>query len=192
MRVKEACTASVSNGFAKAAFSVGGLYAAISVYWALGGTRLLNTVSGSLGHEKGGARVAVLVAVWAAAALKLAVAVLPLRVGWGFPDSVRVQRWRLLTWLAAFILVAYGSVLTSIELLVQVGVIHASATADRRTLEWHCLLVGPVVPGVGAPPCRGAANVAVAPTSGSEGHRGPHVGLATCGTADGLTGPLAN
>jgi len=43
--------------FARAAVFVGLLYAAISVYWGLGGTWLLNTVGGSLQKRAGDASV---------------------------------------------------------------------------------------------------------------------------------------
>ena len=61
---------------AKAAFVLGLLYAAVSVYWALGGTWLLATVGGALQRQ---GRTAILVlAVWAAVVIKMVAAVLPL------------------------------------------------------------------------------------------------------------------
>jgi len=54
---------------ARAALFVGLLYAAVSVYWGLGGTWLLNTVGGSLQKRTGDASV--VVAVWAAVLLKV-------------------------------------------------------------------------------------------------------------------------
>jgi Protein of unknown function (DUF3995) len=59
---------------ASAALTIGLAYAAISVYWGLGGSWLLNTVGESLAKADATDQFA----VWAAAALKLIAAVLPL------------------------------------------------------------------------------------------------------------------
>ncbi len=40
-------------------------------------------------------------------------------------------------WTAAIVLSLYGSALTSIGLLVQAGIIPASAGADQKALRWH-------------------------------------------------------
>jgi hypothetical protein len=81
--------------------------------------------------------VAVLAAVWAAAALKLVAAWLPV-----LAVRSRGVVW-VLSWLAAVILVVYGLVLTVVGLLVQTGVVDASAHADRRALAWHAYLWDP-------------------------------------------------
>ncbi len=49
----------------------------------------------------------------------------------------------MLAWIEAGILAIYGLVLTVAGLLVQAGVIHASATADHRALAWHAYLWDP-------------------------------------------------
>jgi hypothetical protein len=49
----------------------------------------------------------------------------------------------VLAWIEAGILTIYGLVLTVVGLLVQAGVIHASATADHRALAWHAYLWDP-------------------------------------------------
>ena len=122
---------------AELALVVGLLYAAISVYWGLGGTWLLSTVGGALEKQGRAGNAGVLFVVWAAVALKVIAAVLPLvalrrqispawdRAIWG------------LAWIEAAILIIYGLVLTVAGLLVQAGVIHPSATADHRALAWH-------------------------------------------------------
>jgi len=127
--------------FARAAVFVGLLYAAISVYWGLGGTWLLNTVGGSLQKRAGDASV--VVAVWAAVLLKAVAAVLPLQLvrPRGSPRQIRVIR--VMTWIEAAVLTTYGFGLTAVGLLVQAYVIHASATADHRALAWHAYLWDP-------------------------------------------------
>lgn len=57
---------------------IAGLAYAISVYWGLGGTWLLDTVGGCPGPAGAGGYAGVLLAVWAATALKVIAAVLPL------------------------------------------------------------------------------------------------------------------
>jgi hypothetical protein len=120
---------------------VGLAYAAISAYWALGGTWLLATVSSSLvtAHQSATA----VMAVWAAVVLKAVAALLPLPVCLSAPPSKRHGRLRLLAWAEAAVLTLYGFVFTLAGLLVQVGVIHQRRTADRRALVWHAYLWDP-------------------------------------------------
>lgn len=130
---------------AQAAFAVGLLYAAISVYWGLGGTWLLDTVGGALEQEGRAGNAGVVLAVWSAAGLKAIAAVLPLlAVSVGAPPSSRWPRLgRALAWVEAAILTLYGLALTTAGLLVQSGVITTSANADHRALAWHAYLWDP-------------------------------------------------
>jgi hypothetical protein len=132
-----------------AAFAVGLLYAAISVYWGAGGTWLLDTVGSGLGKGHGGSALVVL-AVWLAVGLKVIAAVLPLlavaadtSTGSGRPRLIRARLVRALTWIEALILTVYGLVWTAVGLLVQAGVIGTAASADHRALEWHAYLWDP-------------------------------------------------
>jgi hypothetical protein len=129
---------------AQAAFAVGLLYAAISVYWGAGGTWLLDTVGSGLGKGHGGTAL-VAFAVWLAVGLKVIAAVLPLLAVTADTStgSRRPRLIRALTWIEALILTGYGLVLTAVGLLVQARVIAASATADHRALEWHAYLWDP-------------------------------------------------
>lgn len=127
---------------AQTAFVVGILYAAVSIYWGVGGTWLLNTVSSSLEHQGRAGDIA-LSAVWIAAALKVIAAVLPLLALRGLANPTRTRQVRILAWMAAVILTGYGTVLTVVGLLVQAEVIHASATADHRALAWHAYFWDP-------------------------------------------------
>ena len=131
---------------ALAGLVVGLAYAAISVYWAVGGRWLLNTV-GILPSQPGQAgHLAALLAVWGAAAVKAVAAVLPLLAIGVWPRTANggLRRLaRVLTWIEAAILVGYGLVLTASGLLVQAGVIKAAAHADRLAQEWHAYLWDP-------------------------------------------------
>jgi hypothetical protein len=63
---------------AQAACGVGAAYAAVSVYWALGGTWLLDTVGGTLEQQGRAGNPGIMLAVWAAAVLKIIGAIVPL------------------------------------------------------------------------------------------------------------------
>lgn len=119
-------------------------YAMVSVYWAFGGIWLLDTVGGALEEQGRAGSVAGRVVAWAAVALKLVAAVLPLlatRREWRRIGARRVVR--VLSWVEAVVLVAYGGLLTVVGLLVQADVVHAAADADRRALAWHAYLWDP-------------------------------------------------
>ncbi|MGI8411998.1 MAG: DUF3995 domain-containing protein [Solirubrobacteraceae bacterium] len=161
---------------AQTALLVGLLYAAWSVYWGLGGTALGDTIGGSLERLGRSGDVGVVLALWAAALLKVCAAVVPLlaisaRTG---PRSRR--RLRMLGWIAAVILTFYGLVLTVAGLLVQAGVIGASSTADHRALRWHAYLWDPwfLIWGllIAAALLRSGRNGAVRSSPGLRGDRG--------------------
>ena len=129
-------------GAARTAVVVGLLFAAVSVYWGLGGTWLLDTVGGSL--ERGGqaGNTSVMLAVWAAVAVKIIAAVLPLLAFRRVTSPAWNRSARVLAWAEAAALTIYGLVLTTAGLLVQADVIHA-ANADHRALAWHAYLWDP-------------------------------------------------
>jgi hypothetical protein len=134
---------------AVAGLVVGLAYVAISVYWAVGGKWLLDTVGISLSQPGQAGRAAALFAVWGAAALKAIAAALPVLAvlagdSWPRTASQRPRRVvRVLAWIEAAILVGYGLILTVAGLLVQAGVISASAHADHLALRWHAYLWDP-------------------------------------------------
>ena len=124
--------------------ALGAANAAVSVWWALGGTTLLDTVGGDLerwGRSRG---ADVVVALAAVAVLKVLVAAVgPVLV----LDPVRLRphrrRIRALAWIAAGVLAVYGGLLTIVGLLVQAGAIERSSSADDRALAWHAYLWDP-------------------------------------------------
>ena len=128
---------------AQAAFAVGLLYAAISVYWGAGGTWLLDTVGSGLGKGHGGSALVVF-AVWLAVGLKVIAAVLPLpAVGAGAARVRRLHLIRALACVEAAILTVYGLNSTAVGLLVQAGLIGTPADADHPALAWHAYLWDP-------------------------------------------------
>ncbi|MGI8753632.1 MAG: DUF3995 domain-containing protein [Acidimicrobiales bacterium] len=120
------------------ALGVGLGYAAVSAYWAVGGTALMGTVGGVFERagRSGGAGVELL--LWFVVAVKVVAAALPL---------VAIRRLRrplrVLAWIEAATLTGYGLVLTAVGLLVQADVIVASTDADHRALAWHAYLWDP-------------------------------------------------
>ena len=133
---------------AQAACGAGLAYAAVSVYWALGGTWLLDTVGGTLEQQGRAGNPGIILAVCAAAGLKVIGAIVPLAaVGAASVQATiagrRRARVRVLAWLEAAILTIYGLVLTVAGLLVQSGAIAPAASADRRALAWHAYLWDP-------------------------------------------------
>jgi hypothetical protein len=118
------------------------LYACVNAYWGAGGTRLLDTVGGSLARLGHAHDTTLIVAIWGTVALKVAAALLPLLALRNAADGPR-RIARLLAWVAAAILTVYGAVLMTVGLLVQADVIRSPASADRRALMWHAYLWDP-------------------------------------------------
>lgn len=133
------------------ATTLGLAHAAVSAYWLLGGTALLDTVGGQF-EEWGRQR-----SWWALTALalvavaKAVVAVLPL-VSSG-PAADRLPAWlsgdrrrrsiRGAAWAAATMLILYGGLLTAVGLLVQGGFLEAAPDADEHALAWHAFFWDP-------------------------------------------------
>jgi hypothetical protein len=132
-------------GAAWLAVGLGVLFAAVSAYWALGGTWLLDTVGGSLaeaGRRRDGGLIAVL---WLTVVLKLVAAALGPAVvyRWGSRADHVPGLVRKLAWTAAAILTAYGAALTFVGLLLQAGVVSIPADADHHALRWHAFFWDP-------------------------------------------------
>jgi hypothetical protein len=121
--------------YAAAAVAFG--YAAVSLYWALGGHAMVSTVGGYVQRfaREGGA-VPVLVAL-AAAVAKVIGGVLALALvrPWG---RVIPRRWLLLLSTAvSVLLVLYGGLNVLAGALVLTGAIHPAGDVDRTALRWH-------------------------------------------------------
>lgn len=95
------------SGWYSTAAVLGLLHALPSVYWALGGTWLLSTVGPWAEELHRRQPIGAGMALLAVAAVKAAVALLPLLVHRGRWPAAR-RRWRGLSWVAAVILIGYG------------------------------------------------------------------------------------
>lgn len=111
--------------------------AAVTAYWALGGTALLDTVGGAIERfardRSTGALVVALVVIVAKAAAGVAALALMRR---------RSRRLATLAAAGGIVLGIYGAVLTSVGALVLAGII-ASSPEDHYALRWHVLLWDP-------------------------------------------------
>ena len=112
-------------------------YAAVSFYWAAGGTAGLSTIGGKLEEMARARDPGLLALVLVTAFLKVAYGLLALALvrpfGRAFP------RWALLAaaWAGATLLSAYGGLLVAAQALVALGVLEVAGPADRTALLWH-------------------------------------------------------
>lgn len=132
-----------SAAAAYSAAAVGVLYAGISAYWAAGGTALLTAAGNAVEpHARTGA--ALVAAVWLTVAVKLAVSALGVLAIVRSGSSHRPRRLlRVLTWVAAIVLMLYGTVLTAVGVAVESGLVRHGAHADLTALRWHAFLWDP-------------------------------------------------
>jgi Protein of unknown function (DUF3995) len=119
------------------------LHAAVSFYWAGGGTAGLSTIGGTL-EELGRAREPALIALmWFTGLLKVAAGLLALALvrPWGraFPRRMLLAA----AWGGAALLIVYGGLLTLGGVLVVASVIPAPAAADWTALRWHAFFWDP-------------------------------------------------
>jgi hypothetical protein len=112
-------------------------YAAVSLYWAVGGQALVSTIGGAVEQfaHRGGA-LAVLAAL-AVTAAKVAGGLLALALVRPWGRAIR-RRWLLLSSAAvSVLLVVYGGVNVLAGGLVLAGIIHPGGHTDRTALRWH-------------------------------------------------------
>jgi hypothetical protein len=126
-----------ARGTAWVAASLAFASAAVSLYWTLGGTLLLDTVGGAiedLARERSFVSVALgtTTVVLKVAAGVLALALVRLPVG-GFRRRVVL----LANGVASALLVVWGGANVVVGGLVLNGVIHPSSDVDRHALRWH-------------------------------------------------------
>lgn len=120
----------------------GFLFALISLYWALGGQWLLDTIGEAVTQPAQEGDPMMVLAVWSSVLVKFAavVAALGLVQRWGqvFP------RWFLVGggWCAAVLLMLYGGASLIQQVLMAAGVVEVSATFEP-VLYWHLFLWTP-------------------------------------------------
>ena len=110
--------------------------AAVTLFWTLGGTLLLDTVGGAfedLARERSAGAIALGIAVVLA---KAAAGVLALALAGRSPS----RRLAALATVGGTLLAIYGGVLVAVGALVLTGVIQPAGEVDERALRWHVLL----------------------------------------------------
>lgn len=123
-----------------AAIAWAAAFAALSLYWAIGGEWAVDTIGGAverLGREHDAAFVALL---WVTAAFKVALAIPPL-VLLRRPHDRRA-RW--LTAAIAVLLVLYGTASLLQHALMRSGAVAAPDELSDDELRWHLVLWDPV------------------------------------------------
>lgn len=126
---------------AQAAGVVGLSFAAVSVYWGLGGTWLLDTVSHSMAEQARAGEAGVIVTAWIAVVLKAIGVALPLLALRPMTRPAWTRRARALTWVQVAVLMTWGLLQTAGSLLLLAGVIQS--TTDHRVLAWHAFIWDP-------------------------------------------------
>ena len=133
----------VCAGYTAAAWAFA--FAALSLYWAAGGTRAAETVLGPQAtHYSWATDPAVMTATLLAGLLKILgglFAIALVRPSWP-----RAPRWMMFAvgWGAALLLVGYGLEATTSQALVTVHAIHVPADYNWHTARWHLCVWGPV------------------------------------------------
>lgn len=115
-------------------------YAAISLYWTLGGTLLLNTVGGSIENiaSQRGVLAYVLGAIASAFKIMGGLLALALVRPWG---AMIPRRWLVASAVAlSVVLVSYGGLLVVVGALVLLNIVHPSGVVDWTALRWHVLV----------------------------------------------------
>jgi len=128
---------------AYAACAWAAVFAAMSFYWAAGGTVGSNTI-GDIIRTPALARDPAFVAIlWATGALKAIAALLALALvrPWGRV----IPRWALRTagWGTGLLLVLYGGANLAVRGLMAVGIIRTPASMHSTAARWHLLLWDP-------------------------------------------------
>lgn len=124
------------------ACALGVIHAMSSLYWALGGRWLLETVGQWAVDAVEDEPVLAAAALGGLGLAKLAAAVVPVLVEYGrLPWR---PFWRLLSWLGGLGLVVYGMLHIVTGALVLGGVIVAEGGYDRAAIAGHAVLWGPL------------------------------------------------
>jgi hypothetical protein len=128
--------------FLMGAAAAGTIHAGFSLYWAFGGRWLLPTVGQWAMAYAREAPVAAGLLLIIVAAVKCAVAILPVLASRRKHD--RPWAWRSLAWLAAIVLTGYGAVNSVVAWLVLGGVLRPEGGFDRQSMIGHAYLWDPL------------------------------------------------
>lgn len=128
-------------GYAACALAL--LHAAVSFYWASGGTAGISTVGGELEAMGRTASPALSALAWGTGVAKVLAGLLALALV--MPWGKMFPRWMLLAagWSVATLLTLYGGVKVAVEALVVGGMIVPSGPINWSAMRWHLFLWDP-------------------------------------------------
>lgn len=125
-----------------AACVAGGIHAAFSLYWAFGGSWLLDTVGQEAVRLQAENQWAAFLILFAAAVVKGIAAVVPALTERMQGRGRKVLR--AVSWAGGAVLVAYGNVIAAVSGAVLAGAISPEGAVDRRGHLGHALLWNPL------------------------------------------------
>ena len=118
------------------------VHAASSLYWAVGGRMLLETVGQWAIEAMATDRTRAVLVLSVTGLLKLSAALLPLGVAYGLVPWERF--WRTLAWPGAIGLIGYGSLHVVLGVLVLSGIIRPDGGYDHDAIFGHAAIWGPL------------------------------------------------
>jgi hypothetical protein len=124
------------------ACAAGVVHALFSLYWAIGGSWLLDTVGPDAVRMSADARLLTGLGLGLVAAAKTAAAVVPVNMAYG--RLRREKLWRGLSWAGALLLVLYGGANTVVGNAVLAGLVSPDGGYDRAAMAGHSWLWDPL------------------------------------------------
>lgn len=124
------------------ACAAGLVHAALSLYWAVGGQELLDTVGQWAVRQSRDAPLRTGLLLGLVALAKTAGALIPVAVAYG--RMPRPRLWRALSWAGAVLLVLYGGANTVVANAVLGGLIRSESGYDRAAMIGHAWLWDPL------------------------------------------------
>jgi len=129
------------TGFAAA--TVAFAFAAVSLYWALGGRALLDTLGGEIERRARAGDDVLLVANAAGAVLKMLGGMLALALVLPWGERLPRRPLQALAWTGAAVLTVYGVLQTVAIVLVALGRFELDEPLGTRALRWRMFLWEP-------------------------------------------------
>jgi hypothetical protein len=118
-------------------------FAAVSLYWAVGGTAGLSTLGGGIEELARARDPAIVVLIWVSVVLKVVGGVLALALVQPWGRAVPRRLLLLACGGGAAVLVAYGAVQMTAVALVELGALAPSEPVDPSVLRWRLFLWEP-------------------------------------------------
>ena len=125
--------------YAAAAWSF--VFAALSFYWALGGTLLVRTQSPQILELAANPRF--LAIVWLTGLLKVAAGFTALSLAQRWGERIPVWLWQTGNWGIGLVLTLYGGANLAVRGLMALGTLRTPASMRSAAAKWHLILWDP-------------------------------------------------